>query len=327
VSELASLWSVAILLAVLGLNFRNPFDTASQHFIVIRTAVAAQIMINPILLTAVSLCFDLSPQHRLASLFLAVAPGGQGSNILCIIARGEMVVSIVITSTTTALAVVTFPAFLRSGTAILDLDSSIHVDYLAPVMMTLVICVSFGLGFGLRQCVGIYWPHMLDPQGDIEQLDGGGDSSLGEGGSFEEGDDGASGPCRSRCDEGIMGATMEAPVSQEVQEVAYPDKKPIELQVQEGGREGQGEKEAHECGGGGGAPSTVEAEESHTCCAIDDEPVSLFGVVLRSGIIVAVMGVVIVLYAALFDPIKRNILWEVPRYNPPPPCEPPRATL
>lgn len=87
--------------------------------------VAAQFVIMPFLGWAVATVSGLPDQFRLGIILVACCPGGTASNVVTYIARGNLALSVLLTTCSTLLAVWLTPLLTKAyASAILDVDAS-----------------------------------------------------------------------------------------------------------------------------------------------------------------------------------------------------------
>ncbi len=111
---------------------------------------AAQFIIMPALAFALSRVFDLDPALTAGVVLVGACPGGTASNVITYFAKGDVALSVGMTSVNTLLA-----PFLTPAIAYLLLRTTVTVDML--VMFTgivKVILVPIGLGFLINKLFG-----------------------------------------------------------------------------------------------------------------------------------------------------------------------------
>ena len=87
------------------------------------TGLAAQILLLPLLAVALMMAWPIPAPMLLGVLLIATAPGGVTSNLLTLLARGDVALALTITALSTALSVLTLPALVTLAAALLGMDA------------------------------------------------------------------------------------------------------------------------------------------------------------------------------------------------------------
>lgn len=117
---------------------------------VIFTGVLLQYLLMPVLAWLLSLGLDLSPALMVGMVLVGASPGGTASNVICYLARGDVALSITLTSCSTLLAVVATPllSWLYLGQSVEVPVIKMLVDVLriviAPVIAGLLVNTLLG---------------------------------------------------------------------------------------------------------------------------------------------------------------------------------------
>lgn len=140
--------ALGFIMLVMGLTISfEDFQEVKTQPIPILVGVALQFLIMPFLGWSISKVLDLNPEFTLGLILVASCPGGTASNVITYIARGNVVLSIVLTSISTILAV-----FLTPTLILLYADSRIEIQYQSLLLDTasvILVPVLFGLFLNL----------------------------------------------------------------------------------------------------------------------------------------------------------------------------------
>jgi len=120
----------------------------------IRIALSTQIFLNPILLVGVTYLFGLREETQVAAIVMAISPGGQGSNMLTVIAGGMPDLSIFITCCSVTTCLVSYPLYLTVGISALGLGGNTSFVWQVPIIVIGLMVFTVLLGFALRKSVG-----------------------------------------------------------------------------------------------------------------------------------------------------------------------------
>ncbi|TAK48182.1 MAG: bile acid:sodium symporter family protein [Xanthobacteraceae bacterium] len=87
------------------------------------TGLAAQILLLPALAVLLLWLWPVAPGMIVGVLLIAAAPGGVTSNLLTLLARGDVALALTVTALSTALSVASLPTAVAIGALLLDVDS------------------------------------------------------------------------------------------------------------------------------------------------------------------------------------------------------------
>lgn len=87
------------------------------------TGLAAQIVLLPLLAVALMMAWPVPAPMVLGVLLIATAPGGVTSNLLTLLARGDVALALTITALSTALSALTLPALVTLAATLLGMDA------------------------------------------------------------------------------------------------------------------------------------------------------------------------------------------------------------
>lgn len=121
---------------------------------VVTTGVLLQFLLMPFLAWLISTLLGLPPALMAGMVLVGSAPGGTASNVICYLARGDVALSITLTSVSTLLAVVATPilTWLYVGRTVPvpvgDMLVSILMIVLVPVLMGVLLNAWWGRTLG-----------------------------------------------------------------------------------------------------------------------------------------------------------------------------------
>lgn len=101
---------LAVIMLAVGLKL-TPADFArlAAHPKAVAAGVAAQVVMLPLLAVAISAVYPMAPVMAAGFIILAACPGGITSNLLTLLARGDVALALSVTAISTALSSVTLP--------------------------------------------------------------------------------------------------------------------------------------------------------------------------------------------------------------------------
>lgn len=111
--------------------------------------MANLLVLAPLLGVAVAELFNLPPILAVGLVLLAAAPGGTMANLLTHLARGETALSVTLTGMSSALAVVTVPAYLGLASAWFDLSGVDNDVEVLPIAARVLAITLLPLGAGM----------------------------------------------------------------------------------------------------------------------------------------------------------------------------------
>ncbi|MEO1140617.1 MAG: bile acid:sodium symporter [Pseudomonadota bacterium] len=143
--------SLAFIMFSLGVGLRwGDFRTTFTQPVAFGIGFVHQVLLLPVVVYAVVRVFGITGELAVGFMILAVCPGGVTSNVLAKLARGDVALSITLTSVTSLLSMVTVPivlafsfsTFLESGYAPINITSTALTMFLLTV-----VPVSLGMVF------------------------------------------------------------------------------------------------------------------------------------------------------------------------------------
>jgi BASS family bile acid:Na+ symporter len=143
------LLGVVMLGMGLTLRFENFIEICKRPK-VISVGVLLQFIFMPMIAFLVSVILDLEESLLIGMVLVGSCPGGTASNVICYLSRGDVALSIILTTVSTLLAVILTPllAWLYIGqrvpVPIMDMMLSILKIILVPVVTGLLINHYFG---------------------------------------------------------------------------------------------------------------------------------------------------------------------------------------
>lgn len=139
---------VPILLGIvmfgMGLTLSpSDFKIITQHPKAVIIGVIAQFVIMPLAAYALTAAFSLPPEIAVGVILVGCCPGGTSSNVMTYLARGNVALSVAVTSVSTLLAPVLTPIiFLLLANQMLDINAAaMFVSILKIVLLPIVLGV------------------------------------------------------------------------------------------------------------------------------------------------------------------------------------------
>ncbi len=117
---------------------------------VVLFGTAIQYILMPLIGFAISMAFSLSPELTAGVVLLGSCPGGTASNVICYLAKGDVALSIVLTSVSTLLSFVATPLLTW-----IYIGQTVPVDVYGMVISILqIVIVPVAMGIGLNTLLG-----------------------------------------------------------------------------------------------------------------------------------------------------------------------------
>lgn len=135
-------WLLGIVMFGMGLTLSPAdFKILSQHPKAVLLGVAAQFLIMPSTAHALSLALNLPQEVAIGVVLVGSCPGGTASNVITFLARGNVALSVAVTSVTTLLApLITPTVFFLFAHEWLDVSTAaILVSILKMVLLPIVL--------------------------------------------------------------------------------------------------------------------------------------------------------------------------------------------
>ena len=119
------------------------FKIIGQHPKAVLIGVAAQFVVMPLTAYGLVTLFQLPPEIAIGVILVGCCPGGTASNVMTFLARGNVALSVAVTSISTLLAPVLTPAiFLLLAGEMLDINATaMFVSILKIVLLPIVLGV------------------------------------------------------------------------------------------------------------------------------------------------------------------------------------------
>ncbi|MEQ3552396.1 bile acid:sodium symporter family protein [Pseudonocardia nematodicida] len=144
-------WLLALIMLGMGMTLR-PVDFAyiARRPVAFAIGIAAQYVVMPGLGWLLTQIFSLPPEIAVGVILVACAPGGTASNVMVFLARGDVALSVAMTSVSTLLAPLLTPALvlLLAGQFLPVAPGSLFLSIVQIVLIPVV------LGFLLRRFAG-----------------------------------------------------------------------------------------------------------------------------------------------------------------------------
>lgn len=138
-------WLLGIVMFGMGLTLAPAdFKILGRHPKAVLAGVAAQFVIMPLTAYALALVFRLPPEIAVGVILVGSCPGGTASNVITYLARGNVALSVAVTSVSTLLAPVLTPAvFYLLAHQWLDISAGkMFVSILQMVLLPIVLGVA-----------------------------------------------------------------------------------------------------------------------------------------------------------------------------------------
>ena len=143
-------WAIVPLLAIImfamGLTLQlEDFRRVARRPLVIGLGTALQFIVMPLAAYVIGKALGLEPMLLAGFVLLGASPGGTASNVICYLARGDVALSVTLTTVSTLLAVILTPAltWLYVGqevdVAVWPMLLSVLKIVVAPVILGVVI--------------------------------------------------------------------------------------------------------------------------------------------------------------------------------------------
>lgn len=120
------------------------------------TGLGAQMVLLPAIAAGLLIAFPTTPEMTIGVLLIAAAPGGVTSNLMTLLARGDVALALTITALSTVASTITLPLIVDSGASLLG---TAGLAFAMPVGMmmrgiTLTTLLPLAIGMAARH----YWP-------------------------------------------------------------------------------------------------------------------------------------------------------------------------
>lgn len=117
-------------------NFKEVLKTPRTIFI----GILAQFMLMPFIGWSVATIFALPPELKLGIILVSCCPGGTASNVVCFLAKANVALSVLITMSTTLMAVIMTPLLTQFyASAIIKVDSVAMIQSMLTVVLLPVL--------------------------------------------------------------------------------------------------------------------------------------------------------------------------------------------
>lgn len=104
------IYLLGVVMFGMGMTLRlEHFVSVFKHPLVIGFGVLLQYLLMPLIAWALSVAFEFPPMLLVGMVLVGASPGGTASNVICYLARGDVALSITLTTVSTLLAIVAMP--------------------------------------------------------------------------------------------------------------------------------------------------------------------------------------------------------------------------
>ena len=154
-----------LMIVMFGMGLTLKFDDFKVVFTRPKDIIfgcIAQFTIMPLLAFALGRAFHLDPALLAGVILVGACPGGTSSNVMTYLSKGDVALSVGMTSVNTLLAPVLTP-----GITYLLLKTVVHVDVLSMFLSIVkIVIIPIGLGFIINH----FWGRQLEPAGRVLPL-------------------------------------------------------------------------------------------------------------------------------------------------------------
>lgn len=161
------LTAVGLGVIMLGMGLTLSFEDVKRALLMPRAVVIgiiAQFAIMPFLGWSVATVFGLEDDLKLGLILVSCCPGGTASNVVSYLARANVALSVLMTMTSTLLAIVLTP-YLTKGYAALAVPMSVDARGMVTTMLTIVlvpvlvgVLLNNSLSKEVRRVVSVFSP-------------------------------------------------------------------------------------------------------------------------------------------------------------------------
>lgn len=147
-------FGLALIMAHVGLTLRGAdFARLVTQPKAVLAGLAAQMALLPLLAFALILIWPLPPEMALGVVLIAAAPGGATSNLLTLLARGDVALAVTITAISTLASAATLPALAKLASAVMQTELAAFAMPVGLMMRSMAIGVLAPLlvGMALRR--------------------------------------------------------------------------------------------------------------------------------------------------------------------------------
>ena len=143
-----------IIMVGIGLTLtREDFRREARHPRAMVVGSIVQIVVMPLLAFAIALLLDLPPALAVGLVVLAACPGGTTSNLVTLLSRANVALSIVMTVVASVITIVTLPVAANLMLALqpIDVDEAIRVPLDRSIgLLVVIILIPISLGMLVR---------------------------------------------------------------------------------------------------------------------------------------------------------------------------------
>lgn len=142
VSVLAKIAPLFLAIGMFGMGLSMKVQDFKYLLTNIKPVIAGvclQVLLLPVLGFAVAVAFSLDPVLAVGLMLLAACPGGPGSNLVSFLSKGDVALSIALTSVSSVLAIVTVPLITGLSLAYFQDQSAVSFSVVKMVTMILIV--------------------------------------------------------------------------------------------------------------------------------------------------------------------------------------------
>lgn len=123
--------------------------------------LAGQLVLLPALAFAVGCCFQLPPVFFLGLILIACCPGGSSSNVFSLLAKGDVALSVILTTLSSVITLFTIPVVVALATRFVSLYSDVQIHLPVGQLIVQNLLLMF-LPMLLGGCLRIGFPAVAD---------------------------------------------------------------------------------------------------------------------------------------------------------------------
>ncbi|EON24853.1 MULTISPECIES: bile acid:sodium symporter family protein [Nocardioides] len=143
--------ALGIIMLGLGLDLTMAdFRRIGKNPKAVLVALAAQLVILPIICFGLVLLFDLPPLLGIGMMLLAASPGGTTANLFSHLFRGDVALNITLTAINSIIAIATLPIITNLAIAYFDRSDDVSMPFAEVVKVFAIILIPVGIGMAIR---------------------------------------------------------------------------------------------------------------------------------------------------------------------------------
>ncbi|CAJ52315.1 bile acid:sodium symporter family protein [Haloquadratum walsbyi] len=155
---------LGIIMLGMGLTLQpEDFQRLAERPVDVGIGAVTQWLVMPLAAYALYILFDLPDAIGVGLILVGAAPGGTASNVMTFLGRGDVALSVAITTVTTLAAPIVLPAW-----TLFILEESIDVTFMQMfASIVRIVIIPVVLGFGIRYVLDRYSPKTAEVGVDV----------------------------------------------------------------------------------------------------------------------------------------------------------------